>query len=429
MVLRPGDCPAGYKDDATSRRRRVLLALAGCVSLPGARAVGGLVHVAQRASNGAAVPAAAAVAATLDNNRMFVTVLFRRPDGSSRPALAWVNMGMGGLSLAPKLRDELGRARPVSFNVGEMTVSVDAGAVLPASADDFAQQLGPMPVEAILPAGVLRQFRVTVDYATPSLTLSQPSDAPAPGVPVPVQVAEGTGIISADAEIDGRHHPVAIDYGAGYSWWRGNVVRSWLGAHPNWLRAEGAPGRSNQAMVDRAFEQDASVVRVPVMALGPLELRDVGLLGSGPANGGVVGPLIGRLLWDAWERGAPGPVAGWIGGDVLARYRLTIDYRNRTTYWEQVAPPQAGELNSVGISLVHTPVDYRVGGLVRREGVTAVTGVLVGDRLVAVDGRGAASMTRGGLLDALHGPPGAHRRLTLDRDGQTIEADTVVNGY
>ncbi len=53
----------------------------------------------------------------------------------------------------------------------------------------------------------------------------------------------------------------------------------------------------------------------------------------------------------------------------------------------------------------------------------------VGDQLVAVDGRNAAPMTRGTLLDALHGTLGEHRRLTLDRNGQRIEADTPVNAY
>ena len=397
--------------------------------MPGARSIAGLVHAPSDTASSAFTPAPTTVPARIDNDRMFVTLTFRRPDGSPRLALAWVNMGMGGLSLAPALRDELGRDRPVSFSIGSMPVTVDAAAVLPASAEDFAQQLGPMPVEAILPAGVLRQFRVTLDYAGQTLTLAEPSDASAPGVPVSVRMNNGTGLISADAEVDGRRYPVVIDAGAGYSWWRGGVVREWLAAHPDWLRAEGAPGRSNQAMVDQAFERDATVLRVPAMALGPLQLRDVGILGSGPARGGVVGLLIGRLFWDAWEKGAPGPVAGWLGGNVLSRYRLTIDYRNRVTYWEQVVPPRTDELDAVGLSVVHTPDGYRVGGLVRRDGIAPVAGVRPGDRLVAVDGRDAASMPRGTLLEALHGKPGDHRQITLDRDGRRIEADLPVNAY
>jgi len=411
------------------RAATALLALAGCVSLPGTQPVNGRVHVPQQSWNGTSTPAAVTVPVTLDNSRMFVTLIFRRPDGRNRPALAWVNMGMGGLSVAPALRDELGRDGPVSFNVGTMPVTVEAGGVLPASNDDFAQQLGPMPVEAILPAGVLRQFRVTLDYGQHSLTLAQPSDTPAPGVAVPVQVSEATGLISADALVDGRSYPVVIDAGGGYSWWQGDAVRGLLTGHPERLRAQGAVGRSNQAMVDHAFEQQGTVVRVPAMALGPLQLHDVGLLGSGPAKGGVIGPLLGRLFWTAWGKGAPAPVVGWLGGNVLCRYRLTIDYRNHVTYWQQTAAPQTDELNAVGISLVHTLTGYRVGGLVQRDGVASVTGVEVGDRLTAIDDRNTAPMTRGAILDALHGVPGQHRRLTLDRGGRSIRADTVVGAY
>lgn len=243
---------------------------------------------------------------------------------------------------------------------------------------------------------------------------------------MPVQVNEGTGPISAEATADGRRYPVVIDAGAGYTWWRGGVVRGWLADHPGWLRAGGAPGRSNQAMVDQAFEQDGTLVWVLTMMLGSLQLRDVGVLGSGPARGGVIGPLIGHLFWEAWEKGAPGPVMGWLGGNVLSRYRLTIDCAHHATYWQEVAPPRTGELGGVGLSWVHTPTEYRIGGIVRRTGVPDVARVAVGDRLIAADGRDAATMTRGTLLDALGGTPGQRHRLALDRDGRRFNLNLSV---
>jgi len=66
---------------------------------------------------------------------------------------------------------------------------------------------------------------------------------------------------------------------------------------------------------------------------------------------------------------------------------------------------------------------------VRRDGVAPVAGVEVDDVLVAVDGRAAAPMTRGAVLEALHGQPGDHHRLTLDRDGRRIDVDLPVNAY
>lgn len=57
-----------------------------------------------------------------------------------------------------------------------------------------------MPVGAILPAGVLCLFRVTLDYAGPSLSLTQPAETP--GVAVAMSVNEGTGLIRAEVGVD-----------------------------------------------------------------------------------------------------------------------------------------------------------------------------------------------------------------------------------
>jgi len=108
---------------------------------------------------------------------------------------------------------------------------------------------------------------------------------------------------------------------------------------------------------------------------------------------------------------------------------LTIDYRNRVTYWLQTAAPRTDELNAVGISLVHTPAGYRIGGLVRRDGVPPVAGVEPADQLVAIDGQDAASMTRSAMLGALQGRPGEHHRLTFRRDGRTVEVEAAVGAY
>ena len=106
------------------------------------------------------------------------------PESGCRPDSVGVNMGMGGLSVTPALPEELGRDRPVSFSVGSVPVVVDTAGVSSASADDFVQRLGSLPVEPSCPFGVLRQFRVTLDDAAPRVTLAPLSDASAPGAAV-----------------------------------------------------------------------------------------------------------------------------------------------------------------------------------------------------------------------------------------------------
>jgi membrane-associated protease RseP (regulator of RpoE activity) len=248
-------------------------------------------------------------------------------------------------------------------------------------------------------------------------------------VAVPLQVNRATGIVTVDAMIDGRSYPVVLDSGGGYSWWRGDRVQQLAAANPDIVRAEGAPGESNQAMLDQPFEQQALVVRVPMMSIGGLQIRNAGLLGSGPLRGGLVSPMIGDLFWSAWEKGAGQPVAGWIGGNVLRDYDITIDYAKATSYWRAVAPARTDDLNSVGLSLVHSPNGYAVGALVTRNGVASVAGAEVGDRLVSIDEREVATMTRGAVIAALHGKPGEHRRLVLQRGDRSFDLDAVVVDY
>ena len=194
-----------------------------------------------------------------------------------------------------------------------------------------------------------------------------------------------------------------LDPGSGYTWWRSTVVRSWLARNPDWYRADGAAGQRNQAMADQAFEQQGTVVRVPVLKLGALELRNVGILGSAPAGGDPVEWLKDALFWRLWGAGAPEPVVGWLGGNALRPYRIAIDYPHRVSYWLRTGQRDTSDLTSVGVSLVHGTKGYVIGGLVSRHGQVTVQGVQVGDELLAVDGRDVQPMTRGSMLAALGG--------------------------
>src|SRR5262249_53240884 len=164
-----------------------------------------------------------------------------------------------------------------------------------------------------------------------------------------------TGLVTVDAMVGGRAYPVVIDAGSGYSWMRGDVVAQWLTSHPEWRRAEGAVGQSNANMVDYAFEKAGVVARLPEMSLGP-----VAILGS------FLDGVVGDLFWDNWQKGASGPVVGWLGGNVLKNFKLTVDYPGRMTYWRQQATPDAHDLDQVGLTLVRRQDRYFIGGVVPR---------------------------------------------------------------
>ncbi len=116
--------------------------------------------------------------------------------------------------------------------------------------------------------------------------MARPGTLRPAGVAAPFRIDDPTGLITVDAVIAGQATHIVLDAGAGYSW-----------------------------------------------------LRDVGALGTVPLLCAICDRLLGNLFWDTWQKNAPQPVAGWIGGNVLKDFRITIDYPNRTSYWLRQRAP------------------------------------------------------------------------------------------
>ncbi|WP_448207770.1 hypothetical protein [Azospirillum sp. sgz302134] len=371
----------------------------------------------------------------LDAQRILVELTFLRPDGSDRKVLTWVNMGMPAPALSARLYEELriGQGEPLRLKIGATAVEVADKFVdrVSDTGDDpeFAHYFAPHPVEAMLPASVLSRFDIGLDYQKRQLTFAPPGTLPPDGVAVPIRVNPDTGLVALDATVAGEREPVVIDAGSGYSWFRGSVVRDWLAAHPEWRRANGAVGQSNNAMVDYAFEKEGTLAMVP-MTVGDLPLGEVGLLGTGPILGAVGDWLFGDLFWDGWGRNAPdGPVVGWLGANALMRHRLTIDYAHGMSYWRKQPGPDPEPMGQVGVTLVRRGGDAVIGGVVSKDGRPTVEGVQPGDRLLRIDGLSASGASRGQLLDALSGRAGERRTLVIERDGAVQEISATVTAF
>lgn len=213
-----------------------------------------------------------------------------------------------------------------------------------------------------------------------------------------------------------------IDAGSGYTWMRGEVLKGWLTAHPDWRRAEGAIGLANNNMLDYAFEKQGAVARLPAITIATIALKDIGVLGTGPVFGSFVDGVVGDFFWDNWQKSASGPVVGWLGGNVLKNFKITIDYPNRVSYWRAQAAPDPHDLDQVGVTLVRRDGRYFIGGVVHAAARDdLIGGVAIDDELVgvgALDARGAA---KAAVLTALGGKPGETRLLRLERNGLSLE--------
>ncbi len=375
-----------------------------------------------------------------DAQRILLDIEIMRPDGSPRKTRVWFNMGMAAPVLSRALYRELeiDRGRPLVAQLGKVTIETPAANIVDGDGKnigdpEFAQLFAPHAVEAMLPAKLFLDYVVMLDYPARRFKLSQGEAAPRDGTPTPFDLNPQTGLIVVDTRIDDASWPFVIDAGAGYSWARGDVVRQWTRAHPDWRRTDGAVGLANNAMLDFDFEKKGTLARVPQIAIGGLSLRDVGVLGTGPILGTFGDALIGDFFWDNWQKSAPRPISGWLGGNALASYRLTIDYPNRMSYWRGAATSGAHDVDQVGVTLVRRDGRFFVGGIVKRASVNddadTVSGVTTGDKLVMVDGSPIQGASKDDVLARLRGAAGAPRLLTVERDGQRLNVETYVTNF
>jgi hypothetical protein len=363
----------------------------------------------------------------LDGNRVYVELSFVRPDGGNHRALAFVDMGSPSMEITATLFEELAlnQGRPLSFRIGGLLVNVPAGEVAADPSEPHAMGSSDLKVEAMLPAGVMEKYEVVLDYRKRTLTFAQTGTIRPEGTPVPFRVNPQTGLIAVDTLIDGKSYPVTIDNGSAYTWFRQDRVQSWLMMHPDWERGVGAVGASNMTMSGDGAEASGILLRIPEVRIGRLTLKQVGALGAGRGKS----PVEGLDLLDWYSTKNAVPVIGWIGGNVLKNFRLTIDYRDRTIYWLRQSEPDPSDQNQVGITLRRQAGEYIVAGVATKNGKPTVEGVQVGDKLARIDGLETKGATLGKIYSALHGKPGDVRVLVLERGSGRLAVRVAVAAF
>jgi hypothetical protein len=159
-------------------------------------------------------------------------------------------------------------------------------------------------------------------------------------------------------------------------------------------------------------------MRLPDLRLGPLHARGIGVLG------------LPQELFDWYSGKSAGPVAGFLGANVLRGFRLEIDYPNRMTYWEAGPPPDPDDLDTIGLTLrPEANGEFTVAGVAMKNGRAAVEGIQSGDKLVRVGSLAIAGATMGAVADALRGTPGAMRMLVVEREGKPLVIEAKVTRF
>jgi hypothetical protein len=360
-----------------------------------------------------------------DGNRMYAELSFIRPDGSTHKALAFVDMGSAAFVVTDVLFKELQLDhRPLMLKLGDLPVSISPAEIDSEHSEPYSMG-SDLKVEAVLTAAIMQKYEVAIDYQKRTLTFANPGTLKPEGIAVPFKINPHTGLIAVNASIDGKAYPITIDNGSAYTWFRQSAAKDWLPSHPDWERGVGAVGASNMIMSGQNTEIEGILLRIPEIDIGSVRLRQVGAMGAGP-SGSFPG---NQDLFDWYSTKNALPVAGWLGGNVLKEFRLTIDYPNRMMYWLQQAKPASGQLDQVGLTLTAKGGEFFVAAIAKKNGEATVHGVQPGDKLIRIDGVETKHATWGTIYRAMHGKPGEVRTLSLERGTQQITVRTWVTSF
>jgi hypothetical protein len=371
---------------------------------------------AQSASSGA-------VSFALGGNRIYAHMEFITPQGKPRKALVFVDLGSPAMILSKDLYAELniGSSKTVGLRIGKMDIDVESAGLT--SEDWLPFSIGEhRKVEGLLPASILQYYQVRFDYAARTMTLARPATFKLQGMAIPFRINPKTGLIAVDATIDGQTHPMTIDNGSGYTWIRKSVAQDWFPRHPDWQRGIGAVGPSNMRMANDGIEATGTLLRIPEIKLGSLLIEQAGALAIAPDDQG-------HDFMDWYSAKNAVPVIGWLGGNVLRHFRITVDYPQRISYWEYQSALDSHDLDYVGLTLLFKDGEYFVAAIAARNAQPTVMGAKVGDKLVRIGALKTRGASREAVFAAMHGMAGEKRSLVLEREGARVKVQTCVTGF
>jgi len=375
----------------------------------------------------------------LDHNRLLVDAEIQGKDGSWRRARLWVDTGNPefmlteelakglGIDLSSQKKNAEGAALPLEIpppaglRIGGM--ALDVSGVKTTVRSYLKRSLVAMPHDANLPSTVLRRYHLVLDYPNKQLTLAEPGSVRPVGRRIPLKVHPGTGIVQVDASVSGETLNLALDIGATFSFISEGTLNRLMERHPDWKHMSGAVGCANIRGWWQG-EDSWPILRVPEILLDSLAL-------TGVAIGGLPDMYSGNRSLGQWysERTAS-PVVGFLGPNALKACRVEIDYAKSAAYIEKTGKDDSHDMDLVGLTLCPDGEgDYSVVGVPRVNGAPVVEGVLVGDKLIQVDGLIVKGVTMGTVVDSLRGRPGDVRTLIIERDGKRFSIKAAVKRF
>lgn len=388
----------------------------------------GLGSAADTTQTSSALVRSATVPFHFTDNRAFVDLTLSWPHGKPRVARFWVDTGGGAFLITEALARDQGidLSGDVTEGEGERIAAIKS---LP------EVRLGDMPIdmrevrsgvllgkktmqpgidaEGMLPAHLLARYQVVIDYPARQFTLALPGTLKMEGVRLSTPVDAQTGFPRLEGQIGGKTYGFLLDSGAAYSMVSQAVLDEWRKANPAGKVLTGAVGFANML---GSRDTKASMMRLPEMTLGPLQLTGVGFI-SRPTG-----------TFEKWmSQMMTAPIVGAIAGNVLSAFRVQIDYARGATYLEQTGQLDATDLDTVPMIIApNEDGTYVISGVAQQGGNPLMENVQAGDKLLKIDHLAVHGKSLGEVLKALHGKPGEFRDLLLERAGKQISVSAQV---
>ena len=362
---------------------------------------------------------------TVGMNRAFVSLSFTGPDGKTRAATCWLDTGGSRLMLRRDFARALGLTEtgPAVNENGERLIPVEPPQVvagdqkvsIPASDAvmlDSDRMVSGVDADVLFPVRLLRDRAVSFDYVGHRFGIGV--DAPA-GAQLDVEISPHSGFARLPVTISGETTYLLLDSGASCTMLSEALISQLRSQHPDWRTVRGAYDDAN--MLGGTFEANAQELLLPEIGIAGLNVADVAVV-SRPE--GTFEHWMSSLM--------TGPIVGSLGGNVLHRFNVTIDYPNSRLYLDS-AGHRASSHPLALVPLTITPNDdgtYDIVQILDDPAYASLRIKLIGSQLVSVDGTPVSDRRIADVHTLLRGIPKTSKRITVMRDGHTQSYDVPV---
>lgn len=288
-----------------------------------------------------------------------------------------------------------GLTKVKSVSIGGLTLAdqvfgaVDLDPILKVEDADFAGLVG---------YEFARRAALTIDYAARTVTFTKPEDfrPPRDATPIAFAFREHTPIIAAD--VDGVRGQFELDTGAR----TGLMIMG--------------PFAKKHGLISRYHAMDEMTVSYGVGGPSRACPARIGALAIG---GITLKSPVANFATGTSGDAASAYIAGNIGGDILKRFTVILDYAHQRLWLEPNALASAPEVfDRSGLWLSRAPDgDISVGDVAHGSAAQSA-GIEAGDEIVAVNGKPASRVRLYQLREALKGDPGTRFIFTVKQGGR-----------